>query len=275
MAIRTKPRRVLPQEQDEDLEAFHEAEVAREPRSLECWLRYIDWAELESASLAASVCERCGRALLDEAWARNDERYVRVWLRLASGVEQPDWVFELLDERGVGAELAIFWVAWAFVAEKDERFGEADDIYARGAAARAEPVDLLDRRRREFERRMKRRFIQSTSTKCKLTSGRAPLQPLDMPATAAKPISRKLVFSTAKRHDPATTCHKLQRADDTDLTINSSIAQRAIEDLFHDQTATYDAATLLADEEPTTARDSSPPPKEGNDKGDFAIFVDE
>lgn len=238
--------------------AFHEARVDAHPESLEHWLDYINWAERCAPESVSTLREQCGLALLEDERVKNDERYVRVWLSEASHVENPEHIFELLDSRAIGQALSLFWVAWAFVAEKAERFAVADQIYARGAAADAQPAELLRRRRREFERRMKRRYIQAadsssswskSTTKKMQSTTRAPFRPLDAqlpPETAAKRISRKLVFSTAKRHDQPLTTTRLKRVDDQDLTINSSIAQKAIDDLFHERTAIYDEATVLA-----------------------------
>lgn len=242
---------------------FHEARVRAHPKLLENWLDYINWAEKCAPEGVSTIREQCGLALLEDERVKNDERYVRVWLSEASHVENPEHIFELLDSRGIGQALSLFWVAWAFVAEKAERFAVADQIYSRGAAADAQPAELLRRRRREFERRMKRRYIQAadsssswskSTTKLQSTT-RAPFRPLDTqlpPETAAKRISRKLVFSTAKRHDQPLATTRLRRADDQDLTINSSIAQKAIDDLFHERTTTYDEATVLAGEQART-----------------------
>lgn len=248
-------------------------------KSLETWLRDIERAPSDE------LREACGRALLDDPSVRNDERYVRVWLSLASNVREPTWIFELLDEAQVGHGVALFWVAWAFVAEKAERFAEADELYARGTTCAAAPRDLLARRRREFERRMKRHWLRAASSKETSKETRAPFRVLDESArtdksdksraplrvlgdnedhlgTVGKRISRRLVFSTAKRDQPVS---HLKRADQDDLTINSAIAAREMDSLFfHDEVPAFDDASMLA------TKDVDDPPGEPQ----FSIFVD-
>ncbi|KAJ8599461.1 hypothetical protein CTAYLR_008022 [Chrysophaeum taylorii] len=283
-----------------------EAGVRRAPLELEPWLRYVAWAETHGD--AAAVRERCGRALLGVEAYRNDERYVRVWLAVASHAEEEDpaWVFELLDEHEIGHDLALFWIAWAFVAEKTERFKDADTIYARGAHADAKPKDLLSRRRREFERRMKRHFItateKATTTKrpplraidTENTTTRRPLHPLDHTSakkkedqsTAKKAISRRLVFSTAKREQPsaAVATTTLKAADQDDLTINSALAAKEIDSLFYDdnRTANYDDASMLAGDKHQHHHDDDDdddvitvPPSPQPSSTAFAIFQDD
>lgn len=246
-------------------------------------MRYVKWASSKDCS--SSVNERCRLALLDEECVKEDESYLRLWLSHASCVEgDPSWIFRLLDDRGIGRSLSLFWISWAFVSEKNENFGLADEIYSRGTSYDAQPFDLLARRRREFERRMKRRYIEF-KTATRSTRTREPFRQLDtqqqqqqiVPETAAKKtISRKLVFSTAAKDKDRTRL--LRRADDQDLTINSSIAQRAIDDLFHEDETTYDEATMLAgtgaagendDDDDVACQEEEEP------RAAFDIFVDE
>ena len=227
--------------------------------------------------------ETLARRLSRKPELRNDEDYLRSWLELASSQgDDADWVFERVDALRIGEQLALRWVAQAFVAEKAAKYAVADEIFSRGAACDAVPRDLLSKRRREFDRRMKRHWLSVASSvksdktdenSCKVSSkisNRRPLrileqqqQPkIDAPLTQNK-INRKLVFSTAKRDAPKTA---VLRQKPEDLTINSAIAAKEIDDIFFDGADDDDRSTVCGDDVP-------PPPVQESDSA-FAIYCD-
>ena len=100
--------------------------------------------------------QRCVEAFAADARYRGDERFARVWLALAAASPDPGAVFDAMARHRVGESLALVWVARAFVAEKAKKFADADALFARGLEMNAKPRELLAKRRREFERRMRR-----------------------------------------------------------------------------------------------------------------------
>ena len=103
--------------------------------------------------------QRCVETFAADARYRGDERYARVWLALAAASPDPGAVFDAMARHRVGESLALVWVARAFVAEKAKKFADADALFARGLELKAAPQDLLAKRRREFERRMRRHWL--------------------------------------------------------------------------------------------------------------------
>ncbi len=103
--------------------------------------------------------QRCVEAFAADARYRGDERFARVWLALAAASPDPGAVFDAMARHRVGESLALVWVARAFVAEKAKKFAEADALFARGLEKGAAPRELLEKRRREFERRMRRHWL--------------------------------------------------------------------------------------------------------------------
>ena len=103
--------------------------------------------------------QRCVEAFAADARYRGDERFARVWLALAAASPDPGAVFDAMARHRVGESLALVWVARAFVAEKAKKFADADALFARGLELKAAPQDLLAKRRREFERRMRRHWL--------------------------------------------------------------------------------------------------------------------
>ena len=103
--------------------------------------------------------QRCVETFAADARYRGDERFARVWLALAAASPDPGAVFDAMARHRVGESLALVWVARAFVAEKAKKFADADALFARGLEKGAAPRELLAKRRREFERRMRRHWL--------------------------------------------------------------------------------------------------------------------
>ena len=70
----------------------------------------------------------------DDERYRDDLRYLKVWIAYADRVAHPAEIFRHLHKLHIGRTLALFWVAWAWVAEKAGDYKFADKLYAQGAA---------------------------------------------------------------------------------------------------------------------------------------------
>lgn len=80
---------------------------------------------------ATLLLERCARRFQDEGRYRQDPRYLKVWISYADRLEQPGDIFKYLHKRRIGTQLALFWCAWAFVAEKAGNYSLADRLYTK------------------------------------------------------------------------------------------------------------------------------------------------
>lgn len=70
-------------------------------------------------------------------------------------------IFTYMYTNKIGVRHALFWIAWAFVAEKTGNMKFADQIYLKGQKYLAEPKDLLSKRYHQFQRRMTRKFLNN------------------------------------------------------------------------------------------------------------------
>lgn len=89
--------------------------------ALEVYVQYFKWVRDTYPSdnaKALTLLERCTCALKDDAALRNDTRFVKMWVEYADLVRTPGEVFSFMQSRKIGESVALFWVAWAFVAEK-------------------------------------------------------------------------------------------------------------------------------------------------------------
>jgi hypothetical protein len=110
------------------------------------------------------LMERCFRALSRFRPYANDPRFIRLCCLYASKTERPNEIFQYLYQQKIGAEMATFWIAWGFVAEKQGEYTFANDVYSKGIRKQAKPVELLNRRYRQFQRRMTRHWLDATQT---------------------------------------------------------------------------------------------------------------
>jgi hypothetical protein len=131
------------------------------------WLGYIKFHQESFPSKPHDqflLMERCFRALARFRRYANDVRFIRLCCQYAEKTERPNEIFKYLYQQKIGAETAIFWIAWGFVAEKREEWKFANDIYSKGIRKRAKPVEKLNKRYREFQRRMARHWLNATQT---------------------------------------------------------------------------------------------------------------
>jgi hypothetical protein len=130
------------------------------------WLSYIKFHQ-ESFPVDTHeqflLLERCFRALCPVRKYANDLRFIRVCCRYAEQTKRPREIFQYLYQQNVGAQVAIFWAAWAFVAEKEQDYAFADKIFNKGLSKKAAPLNYLQQRHKQFQRRMSRYWLNSTN----------------------------------------------------------------------------------------------------------------
>lgn len=102
------------------------------------------------------LLEEATRVLKDHRgglW-RGDLRYLKLWLLYASFVEKPTIIHKFLIANEIGTDFALLYEEYAAVLERDGRRKDADEAYALGIARRASPLDHLQTRHSEFQKRM-------------------------------------------------------------------------------------------------------------------------
>jgi hypothetical protein len=104
-------------------------------------------------------------------------------------LQTPGEVFSFMQVNKIGVKLSLFWIAWAFVAEKVGNFSLADKIFQKGirlsvistysfmiSARQSEPKELLQNRYQHFQRRFARHLSQiSESSEVSVEPERQPL----------------------------------------------------------------------------------------------------
>ncbi len=131
------------------------------------WLSYIKFYQNSFPSDTRDhflLIERCVRAIAKMKQYSNDDRFISVCAKYADKTKDPSQVFKYLHQQKIGGQVAIFWIAWAFVAEKDSDFPFAEQIFKKGISKKAEPLQMLKLRHQQFQRRMSRHWLNSSKT---------------------------------------------------------------------------------------------------------------
>ena len=146
-------------------EAPHITQVDKDDDPLVHWLSYIKFYQDSFPSDTHHpflLMERCTRALVKMPHYSNDPRFIGVCAKYADKTKDPMQVFKYLHTQKVGQTTALFWIAWAFVAEKDGDFPFAEKIFKKGISKSAQPLDQLKQRHRQFQRRMSRHWLNNS-----------------------------------------------------------------------------------------------------------------
>ncbi|KAI0322915.1 Mad3/BUB1 homology region 1-domain-containing protein [Amylostereum chailletii] len=115
----------------------------------------------------------------DGLW-KGDMRYLKLWVLYASNVEKPATIFKYLLANEIGTSFALLYEELAIVLERNGRQTEADTIYLLGINRQAQPLERLQSKHREFQKRM-------------MISATAPERPPTPPQSSATSAKRKVL----------------------------------------------------------------------------------
>ena len=135
------------------------------------WLSYIKFHQDTCPAdkhAQFQLLERCMRSLANRPQYHNDVRFIRVCCMYAEQTDEPSMIFKHMYSQKIGVETALFWMAWGFVAEKAEDYKLAERIYSKGIRKKAQPVEKLVQRHRQFQRRMTRHWLNATTSESEL-----------------------------------------------------------------------------------------------------------
>ncbi|KAI0687668.1 Mad3/BUB1 homology region 1-domain-containing protein [Cytidiella melzeri] len=129
---------------------------------LEAYCTYVYWVvenypqghSAESGLL--ELLEEATRVLKDHQngkW-RTDLRYLKLWVLYASYVEKPIMIYKFCIVNEIGVDHGILYEEAALALERAGRKSEADQTYLLGIARKARPLERLEAKHREFQKRM-------------------------------------------------------------------------------------------------------------------------
>ncbi len=130
------------------------------------WARYIKYHEETYPSDTHAqflLMERCTQALFHHPKYRNDVRFIRVCVLYADRTSDPHEQFKIFHKHTIGSEVAIFWLAWAWVAETKKDFPFAEKIFKKAIQKKAKPEKIISQRYNQFQRRMSRHWLNAAN----------------------------------------------------------------------------------------------------------------
>ncbi|XP_078591050.1 mitotic checkpoint serine/threonine-protein kinase BUB1-like isoform X2 [Branchiostoma floridae x Branchiostoma japonicum] len=159
------------------------------------WDRYIKWTEQnfpkggKDGSLS-TLLERCLLFFKDDKRYSNDHRYLQAWIKFAGMTNQPVDIYNFLHDQAIGAQVSLFWEAWAWELEQEGDTKKADAVYMEGIQKQAQPVELLVRKQKEFQARVARATLE----------GEVPQQSAGMSGPEAQRVTLGGLRGHGKKH---------------------------------------------------------------------------
>uniref|UniRef100_A0A8C4US27 Uncharacterized protein n=1 Tax=Falco tinnunculus TaxID=100819 RepID=A0A8C4US27_FALTI len=131
---------------------------------LDVWDRYIKWTEQTfpqggKESNLAAILERAVKALNEQQRYYKDPRYLNLWLKFGNCCNEPLDLYSYLHSQEIGTTLALLYITWAEELEARGSFKKADLIFQEGLQRKAEPLDKLQSRHRQFQIRVSRQTL--------------------------------------------------------------------------------------------------------------------
>ena len=142
--------------------AVTDSSLSLSKQILDEYIKYFKWLRntyTSNSQKALKVLEKCTYDLKNETEVKNDTRFVKLWIEYADMVRTPGEVFNYMMTNKIGEKVSLFWIAWAFVAEKAENYKLTDQVFQKGIRRMAEPKDLLQKRYQQFQRRLARHYL--------------------------------------------------------------------------------------------------------------------
>ena len=79
-----------------------------------------------------SILEEATRTFVTDARYTNNEKYLKLWIAYADAMKDSGDIFKYLYSNKIGEDLALFYLAWAYVTERAGNYAFADKIYIKG-----------------------------------------------------------------------------------------------------------------------------------------------
>ncbi|TPX46706.1 hypothetical protein SeMB42_g03580 [Synchytrium endobioticum] len=142
--------------------------------------RYVAWIQSthttgHSPELMKAV-ERAVRAYRKDGRYKNDIRFFKLWIITAKQAQDPRAVFKYMAVNEIGTQLASYYEEYADLLETLSKWNDADEVYKLGLARKAEPLQRLERKYRQFDERWRKGvergvFVDSSSSSSSSSSG--------------------------------------------------------------------------------------------------------
>ncbi|KAI8599744.1 Mad3/BUB1 homology region 1-domain-containing protein [Dissophora ornata] len=193
------------QEFDDQLERIDQA---ADP--LDVYSRYVSWTTRNYPQSSGQghhsrllpLLEQAIKQFQDKTSYKNDPRFVKMLILYSEMVDLPEDVFNFMETKSIGIEIASYYEAYAEYLETNEDFDKARDIYLLGINRTARPQGLLRSRLHEFQHRVQIHQEKLENEAFEASSTSATAEPTNRRVLGAKISRSESVHSnvTAQGH---------------------------------------------------------------------------
>jgi len=154
------------------------------------WYEYIVWTEQNFPTSNVhlhQLLERCVQYFKDSDSTRDNEKYLKIWVKLIDLLEDPSEIFNYLYSQNIGTKSALFYRTWGTYLEISGTISKADEIYQLGINRKAEPLDILNQDYTSFQSRLARSIRNSVDGAEKLVEE----ENVERTALGSLPVKKK------------------------------------------------------------------------------------
>lgn len=123
----------------------HAIAMYQGPDPLDHWYNYLTWYEnhVDPENKFRETLERCLTQYEHSDYYKQDIRMVRLWLKYIDMQANPLHFYQVLHKRGVGRQIACFYISWAAFYESENAFKEAESVFNLAFQQKAQPLQEL------------------------------------------------------------------------------------------------------------------------------------
>ncbi len=124
------------------------------------WIQYTNYIKTSfpaNKHFLITTYNKCVQSLMDYPRYKNDQRFVRVCIIHADRCVRPLLQFQHLYKKKVGVCTGMFWMAWAWIAEKKGEVQLTETIFRKALERKIEPVKVVRQRFHAFRKRLDRK----------------------------------------------------------------------------------------------------------------------
>lgn len=135
----------------------------RGPDPLSLWWNYICWLEqnthIDTENQFRKSLEHCLSIYEHYDGYKQDVRLVKLWIKYIDMQPSPPQMYQMLYQRGVGTQLAAFYIGWAHYFDSAGAFKQAESIFNLALQTNAQPLDELRAAQNKFRMSVAQRML--------------------------------------------------------------------------------------------------------------------
>lgn len=127
------------------------------------WWNYICWLEqnthIDTENQFRKSLEHCLSIYEHYEGYKQDVRFVKLWMKYIDMQPSPPQMYQMLYHRGVGTQLAAFYIGWAHYFDSAGAFKQAESIYNLALQTNAQPLEELRAAQNKFRMSVAQRML--------------------------------------------------------------------------------------------------------------------